>query len=75
MYNTAHSYVYPLFFKPDLGEVLSQLPDDVFKEPTIFVYVGLDFPGYVVLPMGDSSHDREYEREYHRGITIVWVPE
>lgn len=62
-YKTLHSYGYILFFKPDLCEVLSQLPKKVFENEKIYVNT---------LPENNRATWNTCG-DYHKGVTFVYV--
>lgn len=62
-FKTLHSYGYILFFKPDLCEVLSQLPKEVFENEKIYVNT---------LPENNSPTWNSCG-DYHKGVTFVYI--
>lgn len=66
-YATLHSYGYIGFFKPDLGEILSQLPAEIFDRDVVYLSVDLGTPTDVNIY--DENH-RVYN--YHNGITTIY---
>lgn len=66
LYDTLHSFAHELLFKPDLAEILSQLPSEVFKDEIVYVSVDLDTPNFMTVS-GENG-----DTLYHRGKTTVW---
>jgi hypothetical protein len=60
---TIHSYAAPVLFKPDLAEVLAQIPSDLLARVTAFTTVPHD--------------DRQFTDggEYHRAVTTLYTGE
>lgn len=62
-YPTFHKYNYHGWFKPDLQEVLTQLPEKVFEYDEI----------YVTTEMISDSMNQLVVGEYHVGVTSVYL--
>ena len=70
-YKTLHTYGYQGFFKPDLGEILSQLPEEVFKRDTVYLSVGLDYPNFCENNEVDCDKNY-YKSSFHRGVVTIY---
>jgi hypothetical protein len=60
---TFHNYAAPVFFKPDIGEVLAQIPPDVLDTVTAFTT--------------EPDYDNQFTEggSYHRGVTTLYTGE
>jgi hypothetical protein len=67
-YKTLHSFAFELLFKPDLGEMVSQLPEEVFRGDVdkVYISVDLDWPNFADVETENGT------KTYHRGKTTVW---
>jgi len=70
-YSTLHTFGYYGIFRPDLAEILSQLPEDVFQKDKVYLSVDLAVPNFCEYT--DVVCDKDYYKSsFHRGIVTVY---
>jgi len=71
MFVTLHTCGYVALFKPDLAEVLSQLPASVFDRKK--VYLSVDLANGIPISYAEVQSDKPYYQYcYHRGHVTVY---
>jgi hypothetical protein len=70
-YPTIHTFCYYGIFKPDLAEVLSQVPEEVFVKDFVYISVDLGVPNFIE-PVDVICDKDYYKMSFHRGVTTVW---